>query len=308
MKKILFPFIIIVSLFAGCTSTPTPAKGSGNKKIQVLAVESFIADMTKQVAGDRLQVDTLIPLGVDPHSFELTPADVTKIASTKVLVINGLGFESWLETTLKNSGSQAQVVDCSSGLTPRKLTAMEIDDGDHPEGDPHFWLDPTKAIHYVENIRDGLIKADPDGKDIYTANAKAYTAKLTDLDAWIAAEVAKIPANQRKLVTNHESFGYFADRYGFQVVGTIIPSITTGSDPSAQELADLVTRIKENKVKAVFLETGSNPQLAEQIAAEVKVKVVHDLYTHSLSQAGGDAPDYISMMRWNTTQVMEALQ
>jgi ABC-type Zn uptake system ZnuABC Zn-binding protein ZnuA len=304
MNKRLFTFLILLSLLAGCTSTPAPTGGP----IHILAVESFIADMAKHVAGDRLQVDTLIPLGVDPHSFELTPEDVTKIASTKVLIINGTGFESWLESTLKNSGSQALVVDCSKGLTTRKLTALEVDDGDHPEGDPHFWLDPTKAVHYVENIRDGLIQVDPDGKDVYTANAAAYIAQLNDLDSWIAGEVGKIPAEQRKLVTNHESFGYFADRYGFQVVGAIIPSVTTGSDPSAQELADLVDRIKEYKVKAVFLETGSNSQLAEQIAAEVKVTVVHDLYTHSLSQAGGDAPDYITMMRWNTSRIVEALQ
>ena len=177
----------------------------------------------------------------------------------------------------------------------------------HEQGDPHFWLNPLNVITYADNIRDGLIQADPDGKDIYTANAAAYTVQLKDLDAWIEQQVSTIPVQNRLLVTNHESFGYFADRYGFTIAGTIIPSVTTGSSPSAQELARLVDQIKASGVRAIFLELGSNPQLAEQVAAETGVKVVTDLYTHSVTPPGGEAPTYIDMMKVDVSKIVKAL-
>ena len=162
MNKYLFSALLAALLLTGCQPTASSANTP-----RILAVESFIADITRQVAGDRVQVDTLIPLGVDPHSFELTPADVSKIAQTDVLIINGAGFESWLNETLTSSDSKAVVINSSNGLNPRKPTALEIQDEDHTEGDPHFWLDPTLAIRYTENIRDGLIKFDPQSIRIF---------------------------------------------------------------------------------------------------------------------------------------------
>jgi ABC-type Zn uptake system ZnuABC Zn-binding protein ZnuA len=178
----------------------------------------------------------------------------------------------------------------------------------HHEGDPHFWLDPNNVVKYVENIRDGLIAADPDGKDIYTQNAASYIAQLNELDAWIKQQVNAIPEDRRLIVTNHESFGYFADRYGFKIIGTIIPSVSTGSSPSAQQMARLVDHIRETGAIAIFLETGSNPKLAEQIAQETGVKVVSDLYTHSITEPGGKAPTYIDMMKYNVQAIVEALK
>jgi ABC-type Zn uptake system ZnuABC Zn-binding protein ZnuA len=175
-------------------------------------------------------------------------------------------------------------------------------------GDPHFWLDPNNAIHYVENIRDGLAQVDPAGKQIYTRNAQAYIAKLVDLDTWIKAQVVQVPQERRLLVTNHESLGYFADRYGFSVVGTIIPSVSTGSSPSAQQLAGLVEHIKASKAPAIFLENGVNPDIARQIAAETGVKVVTGLYSHSITPPGGEAPDYITMMKFDTLAIVKALK
>ncbi len=178
----------------------------------------------------------------------------------------------------------------------------------HHEGDPHFWLDPNNVIKYVENIRDGLILADPSGKDVYIQNAAAYITKLNDLDSWINEQVSVIPEERRMIVTNHESFGYFADRYGFQIIGTIIPSVSTGASPSAQQMARLVDHIRETGAIAIFLETGSNPQLAEQIAAETGIKVVSKLYTHSITEASGEAPTYIDMMKYNVQTIVEALK
>lgn len=305
MKNWLSWLILPAVLLAACSPTP---KTDG--ALKVLAVESYIADMASNVAGDRLHIDTLIPLGVDPHSFELTPADVAAIAEADVLIVNGAGFEDWLTETIQSSGTKAIIIEASAGLQPRTPTALEVqsDEHGHAAGDPHFWLDPTLAFKYVDNIRIGLSSADPSGADAYAANASAYAAQLSDLDAWIKQQVSAIPPDRRLLVTNHESFGYFADRYGFKIIGAIIPSITSGASPTPRELASLTDRIRQYNAPAIFLETGSSPQLADQIASELQVQVVKDLYTHSLSAAGGDAPDYISMMHWDTNRIVEALK
>jgi manganese/iron transport system substrate-binding protein len=176
----------------------------------------------------------------------------------------------------------------------------------HGDFDPHFWLNPIHVITYVENITQGLTQVDPEGANEYNLNAEAYILALKDLDAWIETQVEMIPPERRLLVTNHESLGYFADRYGFKVTGAIIPSATTGASPTAQDLAALTERILETGAPAIFLETGTNPRLAEQLASETGIKIVPDLYTHST----GEAPTstYIEMMRYNTTVIVEALR
>jgi ABC-type Zn uptake system ZnuABC Zn-binding protein ZnuA len=178
----------------------------------------------------------------------------------------------------------------------------------HHEGDPHFWLDPLNVVKYVENIRDGLIAADPEGQEAYIQNAAAYINQLNELDSWIKQQVSLIPEEHRLIVTNHESFGYFADRYGFRVIGTIIPSVSTGATPSAQQLARLVDHIQKTRAKAIFLETGANPQLAQQVASETGVKVITSLFSHSLTSSDGAAPTYIEMMHYNVRAIVEALK
>jgi ABC-type Zn uptake system ZnuABC Zn-binding protein ZnuA len=299
--------ILFILLLTSCAPlAPTPTAQSGPPRL--LAVESFLADLTQNVAGERLQVETLIPRGLDPHSFEPAPADVARLADAQVLVVNGGGFESWLEKTLQNAGGNPLVIEASAGLQPRQPQTGEHPEEEHAEGDPHFWLDPTLAIHYVENIQAGLSQADPAGKELYAQNAAAYIAQLKELDAWIAAQMAQIPPERRLLVTDHESFGYYADRYGLRIVGAIIPSVSSGAAPSAQQLAALVDAIRSNGAPAVFLQSGANPKLAEQLASETGVRVVSGLYTHSLSEEGGDAPSYLEMMRFNTQKIVEALR
>lgn len=331
----IYRLLISLAMLAGLAACAAPASqpaaspqtaAAGGAPLKVLAAETFLADMAQNVAGDRLKVDSLIPIGVDPHGFEPTPRDVAKIAESRVLIVNGAGFEGWLDKVLQNAGGQRAVITASAGLTMREPREGEMahehehattaagtptPEAEHVhqhEGDPHFWLDPIAAIKYVENIRDGLSAADPAGKETYAANAAAYIAKLQELDGWIRAQVAAIPSERRLLVTNHESFGYFADRYGFTVVGTVIPSVSTGASPSAQEMAALVAHIREAGAPAIFLETGANPQLARQIAQETGVKVVTDLYTHSITDAKGPAPSYIEMMRYNVRTIVDALK
>lgn len=278
---------------------------------RVLAIETFLADVAQNVAGERLTVEALIPVGVDPHGFEPTPQDVAKVAEADVLIVNGAGLESFLGPLLDNVGSHTQVIEASAGLTPRTPYEEEHEhahehEHEHThESDPHFWLDPNAVIRYVENIRDGLSRADPEGAAVYTANAESYIAQLRELDAWIVTQVAQIPPERRLLVTNHESLGYFADRYGFRIVGAIVPSASTGASPSAGEMAQLIEDIRDSGAPAIFLETGANPQLAEQIARETGVKVVTGLYTHS---TGSQVPTYIEMMQHNVRAIVEALR
>jgi len=174
-------------------------------------------------------------------------------------------------------------------------------------GDPHFWLDPVLVMTYAENIRDGLTAADPAGKAVYAANTEAYQQQLAALDDEIRLLLADIPPSERLLVTNHESLGYFADRYGFTIVGTILPGASTGASPSARQLAALVDRIRSTGARAIFLEVGANPQLARQVAAETGARVVTDLYTHSVTVPDGPAPTYIDMLRANARMIAGAL-
>jgi ABC-type Zn uptake system ZnuABC Zn-binding protein ZnuA len=312
-KTAIWLLILFISLSA-CQSTPsaTPQRG-----LKILAVESFLADIAQNVAGDRLMVSTLLPVGLDPHAFEPTPKDVAKIADSNVLIVNGAGLEQWLANILESAGGQRLVIEASSGLTPKQRTEENIvcapagaagGDEHGTGGDPHFWLNPVLVIHYVENIRDGFSQVDPQGKDSFEHNAAAYVARLKELDAWITAQVAQIPPERRLLVTNHESLGYFADRYGFKLIGAVLPSFSTVASPSAGDLAHLADCIKSSGTPAIFLETGANPQLAEQLAKETGIRVVTELYSHSITPPGGNAPDYISMMKYNTQAIVNALK
>ena len=310
-QNFLSAILLAALLLSSCQAQSTQPPDGG---LRVLAVESFLADIAQNVAGERLQIETLIPLEIDPHAFEPTPQDVAKISESTLLLMNGTGFEAWMEKTLENTGGQRLVIEASGGLTSRAAREGEAvmhpgDEADeHEDGDPHFWLDPLLAVRYVENIRDALIQADPSGRALYTQNAAAYSGELKRLDTWIQAQVEAIPPEQRQIVTNHESFGYYADRYGFRIIGTVVPSVSSGASPSAQQLARLVDTIRQTGARVIFLETGANPQLAEQLAQETGVKVVADLHTHSLSSADGPAPSYVEMMRYNTRTIVEALE
>ncbi len=287
----------------GCGDGATAGDGA----LDVVAAESFLADVAQNVAGDRFEVRSLVPLETDPHSFEPTPKDLGEVAAADLVIINGGGLEGSLLKTLENAGGEATLVDASAGLQSRTPQP-----GEPPlegsETDPHFWLDPVLVKTYVATIRDAFAKADPDGAAEYEANAAAYTAQLDELNAWIESQVALVPAVNRKLVMNHASHGYFADRYGFSVVGTVIPSVGTGETPTAKQLSDLTAAIRTSGARAIFVEIEENPKLAEQIAAETGITVVDDLLDHSLSAADGMAPTYIDMMRFDTRRIVEALK
>jgi zinc/manganese transport system substrate-binding protein len=288
--------IAALVLSAGCATHP-------NSGLQVLATETFLGDMTQNVAGSRMRIDVLLPAGVDPHEFQPTPQDAIKIERSKVLVINGLGLEAWLTDSLLQNAPGASLVVATDGLKP-----LADPSGEHNQGDPHMWMNPLNVVQYVNNIRDGLSKADPAGSAIYAANAEAYKAQLTALDEWIRSEVAQIPPDRRLLVTNHDSLGYFAEAYGFELIGTVIPGISTDASTSAQEVGSLIQTIKSSEAPAIFVDASENPNLAEQIASESGAKVVMGLFIGTLTTANGPAPTYIDLMKYDVTLIVDALR
>lgn len=317
MKKIFNTIIVALTLsalfLAGCGSAPQ----SADNTLNVLASTSFLADIAQNVAGDRVQVGSLLPLGADPHAYQAAPTDVAKITESTVLILNDVEYEHFIESLLENAGGERLIIEATEGLTPHQMEEHEGEehagetetgaDHEHEAGDPHMWLDPNLVITYVENIRDGLSEADPDGAEAYAANADAYIAQLKELDSFITEQVQSIPAERRLLVTNHEALGYFAERYGFEVVDTILPSFSSEASASAQEIAAAVDAVKNSGASAIFLGEVENSDLANQIAAETGVKVVDTLYLESLTD-GEPAATYIDMMKHNMTQIVNALK
>lgn len=287
-------FIIAALLLTACGGQPASSAGTADSP--VLASSTLLADIAQHVAGGRFRVDSLLPVGADPHSYQYTPQDVTKVAASKLLIVNGAGYERFLDMLLENAGGEREVATASAGLS----SGLE-------PGDPHFWLDPNNVIAYVENIREAFTHLDPDGAAEFKSNADAYVVELRELDAWIAEQVNQIPVEKRLLVTNHEAFGYFAKRYGFTIVGSVLESFSSDASPSAQQMAGLIDQIKSTNAPAIFLDAGDNPALAQQIADETDVRVVADLHLESLTD-GAPAATYIDMMKYNVTQIVNALK
>lgn len=296
-RRVIF-IVVLAILLASCGGTP--ASVSGTSAPVILTSTTILADITRNIVGNRLQVESLLPLGADAHSYEPTPQDVAKISETNFIVINGADYEGFLQSLLAaGDGAEKMLVEASAGIDART-------DPEHGL-DPHMWLDPTLVILYVENIRDALIQLDPDGEATYTSNAAAYIAQLKDLDAWIVDQVDQIPAEKRLLVTNHEAIGYFAERYGFTVVGTVVESFSSDASPSAQQLAALIDQIKASGAPAIFLDASDNDTLARQIADETGVKVITNIHLESLTD-GVPAGTYIDLMKHNVSEIVNALQ
>ncbi len=315
----MYRLIVLLTVLALALSAcgGKPASNAGTSDPVILTSTTFLADIARNIAGDRVEVESLLPTGADPHSYQPTPQDAAKIAQSKLLIVNGVEYEHFIETLLENAGGERLIVTASDGLKPRHMKgheggehAGETESNEshaHEAGDPHMWLDPNNVITYVENIREGLTHFDPEGAAIYRSNADAYVAELKSLDAWIAEQVKQIPAEKRLLVTNHESLGYFAERYGFTMAGTIVESFSSGASPSAGQMAGLIDQIKASGAPAIFLDASDNESLAEQIANETGVRVVTDLHLESLTD-GAPAATYIDMMKHNVTLIVNALK
>lgn len=293
--------------------------GWAQEPLKVVATYSILGDFVENVGGDLVDLTVLVWRDGDAHEYEPTPRDSVAIAEASLVFENGLEFESWLEDLYAASGSSAAKVTVTEGIVPRAMSEFgehghaeeehtEGEEHAHGEFDPHVWHNPQLVMTIVDNIAAALAQADPANEATYLANATTYKAELEQLDSDIQAEVDQLPADKRKLITSHDSLGYFAYRYGFEVVGAVIPSVTTeSSDANAGELAQLVDTIKGSSVPTIFVENITNPDLIEQVANSAGVTVAPPLYTDALGKEGSEGASYLELMRYNARTIVEAL-
>jgi ABC-type Zn uptake system ZnuABC Zn-binding protein ZnuA len=292
-------------------ATLSPIELEPGAALRVVATTSIVADVVRNVGGDQVAVVTLLPVGADPHAFDPTPQDVASISNAHVVFANGAGLEAFLDPLLTTAGTGAPVVRVSAGVDLLQLGEGHEDEEeletDHAGSDPHVWFDPHNVIVWVDNIAGTLTALDPSDEVVYASNAEAYKADLRTLDEWIQTQVALIAPEDRLLVTDHASFGYFARRYGFQQIGAVFPGYSSMAEPSARDLARLETAIREQDVKAVFVGLTVNPDLARRVADDTGTQLVF-VYTGSLSDSGGPAADYVAFMRFNVGAFVTALR
>ncbi|MCB0163302.1 MAG: zinc ABC transporter substrate-binding protein [Anaerolineae bacterium] len=321
-----------------------PVTLAEGEKLQVVTTSNIIGDMVENVAGDLVALTILMPLGSDPHAFQPTPQDVVMVANADVVFANGLNFEEFLDELIANAGGEAVVIRVANGVETRTFGEGNEDHEDHNEdehgedadehheegedhnehdeegdvpgedehhhhdgADPHAWMTPYNALVYVYNIETALSALDPAHAETYHANAETYKTQLVELDQWVFEQIETIPSKNREMVTDHDAFGYYADRYGLKVVGAVIPSYSTAAEPSAQEMAKLQEAIAEFDTPAIFVGTSVNPTLAEQVASDTGTQLV-PLYTGSLGPTGSGAETYLDYIRYNTTSIVEALK
>ena len=265
-------------------------------RLNLVASFSVLGDLVRNVGGDRVNVTTLVGPDGDVHVYAPAPADAKKIADARLLIVNGLGLEGWLPRLLQASGSKAPIVMATRGIAPLKLGS---------DADPHAWQSVVNARLYVANIRDALVAADPAAAEVFRNQAQAYLTKLDALDREVREAIAKIPQSRRKVISTHDAFGYFASAYGVEFIAP--EGVSTESEASARDIADIITQVKSRKIPAVFLENISDPRLIRRIAAETGARVGGTLYSDSLTDEKGDAPTYIDMVRHNIRTLTGAL-
>lgn len=296
------------------TLTSLAAGHAFAEPLKVVASFSIISDFAKNVGGDRVEVTTLVGPDGDAHVYEPSPADAVSMASAKLVLVNGLHFEGFLQRLVEASASKAAIVELTNGITPidfkKEFAEAEEAEGGH-EGhnhgstDPHAFQSVVNAKIYVKNIADAFCNADSAGCDTYKANAAAYTEKLDGLDKEVREAIAAIPQEKRIVITSHDAFGYFEHEYGLTFLAP--QGLSTDSEPSAADVAKLVEQVKQDKAAAIFVENISNPRLIEQISVETDVKVGGTLYSDALSKADGPAATYIDLMRNNIKQIKGAI-
>jgi zinc/manganese transport system substrate-binding protein len=298
-----------VSLFvlAGCASVGNSAETSSSGALAVVATTPEVADFVRNIGGSDVAVTQIIKPNVDPHEYEPTPADINAISAAKVVVENGVGLEKWLDQTVTSAGFTGPVIDTSRGVTLRK---GDPGDDEITGGDPHIWHNPLNAKIMVANIEKALAAADPAHASTYATNLAAYTAKLDKLDTDNQAAYATLAPGDRKLVTNHDAFGYYVDRYQLTFVGSVIPSMDTSAELSAKQLTDLVAKIRTTGTKAIFTESSLPPKTADAIAKQAGVKVIGGddaLYGDSLGPAGTPQGTYLGAEQHNPRVIVSAL-
>ena len=281
-------------MFLALAALASPA--AAEQRLKVVASFSILSDFVKNVGGDRVEVTSLVGPNGDVHVYTPAPADAAKVATAKLVIINGLGLEGWLPRLVQASGSKARVVTATDGITP--LTSGGA-------VDPHAWQSVANARVYVANIRDALADADPSQATVFRANADSYLAKLDTLDHDVRQAIAQIPFVRRKVISTHRAFSYFAAAYGVEFIAPL--GVSTDSEASARDIAGIITQVRTLKIPAVFVENISDPRLIERISAETGARIGGTLYSDSLTGEKGEAPTYIDMVRHNIKALTSAL-
>jgi ABC-type Zn uptake system ZnuABC Zn-binding protein ZnuA len=277
--------------------------GVAQEPLNVVATCSIVGDFVKNVGADLVKLTVLVGTDSDAHNYEPTPKDSVALADAMLVFENGLSFENWLDDLYRASGSGASRIVVNEGVETRVMKELE-----DSEVDPHSWHNPQNVMVMVDNIAAALVDADPRNEATYLANAAAYKTELEHLDTYMQAEVDKLPSEKRKLVTSHDSLGYFADRFGFEIIGAVTSSVSTeSSDANAGGLARLIDTTKAAGVLAIFTENMSNADLIEQVATSAGVRVAPPLYTDALGEQGSAGATYLEMMRYNVETIVAAL-
>ena len=291
-----------------------PGAGFSAESVPVVASFSILADLVRAVGGERVSVTTLVGPNEDAHVFEPKPTDAKALVQSRLLVVNGLGFEPWAQKLAKSAGYKGQTVVVSQGVKPLVM-AKEGTNGEkghkeqshhHDETDPHAWQNPGNVVLYTRNIAAALATVDPAGGAAYQANANAYVKQLQTLDTWAEAQFSAIPTDKRKVITSHDAFGYLAAQYQIKVLAP--QGVSTDAEPSARDVAQLIRQIQREKIKAVFVENMSNPELLAQLAKDAGVTVGATLYSDALSSADKPGSTYLQMMRHNVTQLAAGMK
>lgn len=302
----------IGALVAAAFATLAACGAGDSEPADVVATTVQVGTLAREVAGDRLVVHTLVGPGVDPHDYEASAADLRQIGDARLVLRNGIGLDDFLDRALESGGAR-QVVTVTEGVKVRiagqpASDHVEAPGHDHAGEDPHVWQDPMNAKVMVDNIVRALSDALPDEADAFRRNGDAYKATLDAADVEIRGLIETIPPANRKMVTNHDSFGYFIERYGLTYVGAVIPGPSTQNEPSSKEIAALEDTIRREGVKAIFAESSLDPKVAREIARDTNVRIVDDLYGDSLGPDGAEAATVHGMLVANARKIADALR
>jgi manganese/iron transport system substrate-binding protein len=284
--------LALAPLLFGCAQKHTASNLPANAPLQVVTTISTLESFVRGVGGDRVRVASIVPIGASPETFQPTPQDVATVAQARLVVENGAGLESWLDRLLRNAGTNVRAVVCTDGLTVKN-------------SNPHLWMDPQLAKHYVLQIRDGLIAVDPKDASLFRINAAHYNARLDALTAHVQAQIDTVPPAHRYMVVFHNAWQYYNDRFGITTLGFV--ERNPGQEPNPQQIAELVDLAKAHGVRAVFSEPEYSPKLLSTIAQGAGISVVQNLYDDSLGTDPRVA-DYISMLEYDTGVIVKDLK
>ncbi|MBA3263041.1 MAG: zinc ABC transporter substrate-binding protein [Thermoleophilaceae bacterium] len=289
----------VLVVAAGCGDEGGGANGTS---VSAVATTTQVADLVRNVGGSRVAVDGILPANADPHGYEPRPSDAAALTDADVVFQAGGDIDEWLDEVVDSAGGHAERVTLIDSVT-----TVEGEDEHGEETDPHWWQDPRNAILAVAAIRGALVRADPDGRAGYERRAAGYSGKLRRLDAEVARCIDQVPAGKRKLVTTHDALGYFANRYGIEVIGAVIPALSTQAQPSAKDVGELVDQIKSEGVEAIFPEASLSRKLEQAISREAGAEVGGQLWADTLGPEGSSGETYLDAVRANAGTLAEGL-